>query len=310
MIILVLVSCTIIPFQLAFGIGPGGLGGVMVYAIDAIFIADIGLNLRTGYRHAGTVFPLDAVASIPFDLLVWAVMGFAPEVAGLILALRMPRMLRIVRLVMILRRWEFSGVINLGYFRIARLVIIFVLLIHWIACAWFLGPRLNSFPSDSWVTREGLVDATPATQYVRSLYGTIVTVTTVGYSDITPVRREEYVTSMVVMILGASMYAFLIGNIASLLSSVNAAKAHFWNRSAVVATVLERGDCSGQMSLVRGERRTASARSRDCCDLFALRHADFERIRSEYLEFRAALKRVAADRTEKVSSMLMDGIVL
>jgi hypothetical protein len=58
--------------------------------------------------------------------------------------------------------------------------------------------------------------------------------TAVGYGDITPARREEYIISMVVMILGASMYAFLIGNIASLVSSANAAKSSFWNRMNVI----------------------------------------------------------------------------
>jgi hypothetical protein len=182
-ITLILVSCTIIPFQLAFGIGPGGLGGAVVYAIDAVFVADIGLNLRTGYRHAGmviteprraarhyltTVFPFDVVASLPFD-------------------------------------------------------------------------------------------------------------------------RE----------VGREIYFIARGSVEVRSSD-----------SAAAATVLERGDCFGHLSLILGERRSASARSRDFCDLFVLHHADFERIRSEYPEFREALKDVAADRTEKIASMLMDGIVI
>ena len=43
--------------------------------------------------------------------------------------------------------------------------------------------------------------------------------TTVGYGDITPHLNYEYVFTIIVMIIGAFMYAFIIGNIASLIST-------------------------------------------------------------------------------------------
>ena len=72
---LILVSCTIIPFQLAFGLGPGGLGGVIIYAIDAVFIADIGLNLQTRYRFAGMVVtePRRAITSRRSSRSTWLI---------------------------------------------------------------------------------------------------------------------------------------------------------------------------------------------------------------------------------------------
>jgi voltage-gated potassium channel len=39
---------------------------------------------------------------------------------------------------------------------------------------------------------------------------------------------------MLVMLLGASIYAFIIGNIASLFVSLDSAKANFWNRIEAV----------------------------------------------------------------------------
>lgn len=50
------------------------------------------------------------------------------------------------------------------------------------------------------------------------------------YGDITPHRNIEYVFTVVVMLIGALTYAFIIGNIASLFSNLDAARAGFFNK--------------------------------------------------------------------------------
>ncbi len=113
-----------------------------------------------------------------------------------------------------------------------------MLIIHWIACAWFFVPFIEKFPEDSWVIISGIKEADPVTQYVRSLYWAIVTMTTVGYGDITPHRNIEYVFTMLVMLIGASTYAFIIGNIASLFSNLDFARANFFHKLEAISQYL------------------------------------------------------------------------
>jgi hypothetical protein len=270
----------------------------------------------------------------------------------------------------------------------------------------------DGFPKDSWVVRAGIEAAEPISQYVRSIYWTITTMTTVGYGDITPGRTAEYLVASLVMLMGASLYAFLIGSVASLLSNLNVAKSrhreriqsvtqylysrsvphqintrvrnyyeYLWERYQgvregelledlpaplrldimghlarnILTTVplfkyspeplqdqllmsLELqtyppdtyvirensmgneiyfitqafgpGDYFGYMSLVLNEKRTASIRTLDYCDMLLLNRAKFESIREEFPEFQGVLKRMSAERTEKLSALVMDGIVL
>jgi CRP-like cAMP-binding protein len=64
------------------------------------------------------------------------------------------------------------------------------------------------------------------------------------------------------------------------------------------------------MSLLLGERRTATMVARGFCDLLILRSDDFNRIKAEFPEFREVLKQTAAERTEKLSELILEGVVL
>jgi voltage-gated potassium channel len=273
----------------------------------------------------------------------------------------------------------------------------------------------------------GIKDADLITQYIRSLYWTIITMTTVGYGDITPNRNIEYIFTILVALLGASMYAFIIGKIASLFSNIDAAKADFWNRiealnqylrsrdvphnlneqvrnyyeylwahhrgvkenalfddlptpfrleilrhvtrellgkvplfkfcspalrnvllmalkpltyapdgyivregelgkeiyfisrGTVEITsnkgtnnhgILEDGDYFGDLSLMLGEKRTASVRALTYCEIFILTSTEFNRIKNEYTEFKDVLTKISSEKTEKLSKLIMEGVTL
>ena len=442
-LVLIGVSCIMVPYQFAFDQASALSGFQIIYLIDLFFIADIFLNCFTTFRRQGVevidrhsctrhysrgMITVDILGSLPLDLLAWILIGNGQLLGGsAVLALRLLRLLRIVRLFVILRRWEAFSWSNPGALRVAKFLISVLILMHWLASIWFYSAFASGFPADSWTARAGIVDSGAIEQYIRSLYWTITTMTTVGYGDITPGRSVEYVLSAIIMLMGASLYAFIIGSVASLLSSIQAAKNSHWERidsvteflrqrqvpaeidakvrnyyeyiweryrgldknqmlndlpgplrleillhlaSNMLETVplfkhcspalrnalltslesktytpdsyianegelgksiffvvegtveiisvennkswgtLSEGDYFGVMSLALGERRTATIKAIGFCDLLILNKEDFARIKTEFPEFSDVLKRVSAERTEQLSALLLEGVVL
>jgi CRP-like cAMP-binding protein len=438
----ILISCLVVPFQTAFKHSLTGSGIYAIYLVDLVFFIDIFLNFFTSFRrrgeevttkketihhYLGTFFFIDLLANLPLDLIFLATPNLNLYGIPLVLVFRGFRLLRIVRLYVIIHRWQAQNWINPGYLRIIKSLTTILIFLHCIACLWFMTALVSGFPEDCWAVKEGIANATPSAQYVRSLYWTITTMTTVGYGDITPSTTIEYWVSIVVMLMGASMYAFIIGTVASLFSNLDSAKVSYWNRIEAVTQYLRSrqvphdlnvrvrdyydylwdihrgfredtflddlpesmrievllnltqdllnkvplfkhcsvslrnvllkslkmqinapddyvsregepgreiyfisrgtveilsgeenqshgtlgsGEYFGHMSLLFGEKRTASVKSQTYCELFILKKEDFDCIRTEYPELKEVLKKMSSEKTEKVSALLLEGIVL
>ena len=253
MVLLIIATCVVIPFQLAFRHVVLPFGSALVYGIDFFFWLDILFNFFTSYRRPGEkitdvrlttrhylrgYFALDLIATLPLDAFFLGQEHLAIVGLPLVLVLRQFRLLRLVKLFVIFKRWERRAWGKAGYLRLALLLILFLILIHWIACVWFLAPYLADFPENSWVTAEGIAKEDLPTQYIRSLYWVVTTVSTVGYGDVLPANDYEYLFAAGVMLLGAFMYAFIIGNIANLVRNLDAERARYFQRVEAIGNYL------------------------------------------------------------------------
>jgi CRP-like cAMP-binding protein len=70
------------------------------------------------------------------------------------------------------------------------------------------------------------------------------------------------------------------------------------------------GDYFGHLSLALREQRSVSVRAKGYCEALILSQEDYANITADYPEFREVMKRVAAERSEQASALLLQGVVL
>jgi hypothetical protein len=169
-------------------------------------------------------FLIDFLSAFPFDLFG----GFFFEYFGVTDSLKILRLLRSVRVFELFKslrmlalgadsedRFKLIEVINPMTFRLIFFVYWTSLFAHWVACGWI------------YLTPEFLADKDIYTRYIRSLYWSVTTLTTIGYGDITPTTNSQTIYTMGVMILGVGIYGYVIGNISTLLSNLDISRVTF-----------------------------------------------------------------------------------
>lgn len=158
-------------------------------------------------------FLVDFIAMLPVSYLVGdLVLGMGSGMIAYRL-LRATHLFRIAHLMSLYKRWQELNILNPSVLRLVFFIFWISLIAHWVACGWIY---LDGIPGDPIITH----------RYVRALYWSVTTLTTVGYGDITPDTIPQTIYNMLVMILGVGIYGYVIGNIASLLANIDVAKAH------------------------------------------------------------------------------------
>jgi hypothetical protein len=245
---LLLLYCSFsVPYGIAFSEntsdGPMSAMDGFALAIDVIFMIDISLtfvtavdiegfyvrDLRTIASHyTRTWFAADFAGSFPFDNVI----ALAVESQGSVSSTNFIRILRFVRMLKLIRAVRLIGRLNKLKHRdglevlapiigISTSIFILVFTAHLLGC--FFTMLLASETDDvNWLTHYNpeLSDAGDQTRYVVALYWAMISVTTMGYGDVIPVTHTERIFGLVVALVGAVVFSFCMGNVASLISQV------------------------------------------------------------------------------------------
>ncbi|NXF65670.1 CNG3 protein, partial [Ciccaba nigrolineata] len=212
---------------------------IIDYVSDAIYVADMFVRTRTGYLEQGLLvkeeqklrdkykaslqFKLDFLSIIPTDLLYFELGLNYPE-------LRLNRLFRVARMFEFFQRTE-TRTNYPNIFRISNLVMYIVIIIHWNACVYYSISKAIGFGADTWVypSTSDPEFARLIRKYVYSLYWSTLTLTTIGETP-PPVRDSEYFFVVIDFLVGVLIFATIVGNVGSMISNMNAARAEFQAR--------------------------------------------------------------------------------
>lgn len=110
---------------------------------------------------------------------------------------------------------------NQGMMRMVQVTGGVFFMVHLMSCFWFLSAKFNDFEYNSWVAVRGIIDHDDGYQYLTSVYWSLQTITTVGYGDIPAKTTTEQVLSVLWMVFGVGFYSFTIGNLSSVIASMD-----------------------------------------------------------------------------------------
>ncbi|XP_070494834.1 cyclic nucleotide-gated cation channel subunit A-like isoform X2 [Chironomus tepperi] len=217
------------------------------YLCDFIYLLDTLVHVHEGYLEQGLLvrdakklrqhyfstshWRLDVLSMLPTDFLYfwWGPNECSYDRVPCAVIVRINRLLRLPRMWEWFERTETAT----GYpnaFRICKVVLAILVLIHWNACLYFAISYAQGFGSDNWVYNlNGTQNASLTRQYIYSFYWSTLTLTTIGETP-TPENETEYLFVVADFLAGVLIFATIVGNIGSMISNMNVARVEFQNR--------------------------------------------------------------------------------
>jgi hypothetical protein len=212
-------------------------GDVFYYALNFLFLADIGINFLTKVKlghirlntfreiaanYLGSWFVVDFIAAFPFELILIAAFGGIPTDPHAFMGYLLLQSLTLVKLFKAGRIFkELQETIDILP-AIRRLIIFgywLVAALHIMALGWVLiGASEAARPHFD--------------QYLRSLYWVTTTIATIGYGDYCPNHDSnvQIIYTIIVQVFGVGMYSYMIANVASLVSNLDVARSAYQRR--------------------------------------------------------------------------------
>ncbi|XP_074659135.1 cyclic nucleotide-gated channel rod photoreceptor subunit alpha-like [Tubulanus polymorphus] len=221
---------------------------------DLFYLADVFVQLRTAYLENGILvldpvklsrnyrrkpeFIQDMIAIAPVGTLATFVARFTDtaimdigDIDGSDVYIPIVRIPRLLKVSTVGRFFDISDsrTSNPNIIRAMKLSMYLTLVIHWIACFYYMVSLYEGLGSNDWVYPNKTEDLVFRSTYIRTLYWATMTLTTIGGTNV-PVTTIEYIFTGVTFLIGVFVFAAVVGNVGDVISNMNAARQEFQSR--------------------------------------------------------------------------------
>ncbi|RLN35386.1 hypothetical protein C2845_PM03G21160 [Panicum miliaceum] len=231
LIVLVLYSAWVAPFEFGFVPEPAGALAAADDAVNAAFAVDIVLTFfvaytdrrtfllqddprRIAWRYATTWLGLDVASTMPTELT----RRILPPQARSYNFFGMLRLWRLHRVGTLFTELEKDRKFSYFWVRCTKLICVTLFAVHCAGCFYYLLADRYPDPTHTWLSASipDFHGASTWRRYAASMYWSITTLTTVGYGDMHAVNTGEMVFTTLYMLFNLGLTAYLIGNMTNL----------------------------------------------------------------------------------------------
>lgn len=230
---------------------------------DLVYLLDIFVHARISFYEDGCLvldpnkimdryrksnkFKVDIIAVFPYGAVYSLLNGiscFLPINPFLyasgdvhIMIVRMPRLLKYPAMA---RFFDFtdSRTRNPNIVRAFKLTLNLWMVIHWIGCVYYIVSEYEGLGSNSWVYPSGTEYSTFSRKYIRVMYWSLMTLTTIGERP-PPETDLEFVFTGFTFLIGVFVFAAVVGNVGDVISNMNAARTEFQSRMDQIKSYLQ-----------------------------------------------------------------------
>lgn len=176
---------------------------------------------------------------IPFSLIPG---GGGLAILRLVRILRLLKLIRVLRASRIYQRFQARNSLPHSVEAMIKLLLMLIICSHWMACLWIMSATLQKdlstaeTPPYTWLDAlaesyfcdaDGCDEDEPSDhlshngrdKYFAAVYWSVTTITSVGYGDITPQNPGEMLICTFWLLLGSTIWAYVIGNATAIVST-------------------------------------------------------------------------------------------